>query len=385
MRFRFALALGLITACANTPAPAPDAAMSTPDASMPAVDSGPCTPACSSGQLCCPVALSYGCVAPTAAGVCPVPDLSVDQARASSSARVVWQYFTAADCAVVEECIVQPGWRRLLRFDTFTPNVGTGDFRMGPPQDHPELFQYSMCHMHYHFNGYASYTLLDSAGHTAATGHKQAFCLEDFEASSPTASPNPTYDCNNQGISVGWGDLYGAYLDCQWIDVTDVAPGNYTIRIDINGGSAAATHLITELSYDNNTANAPVTIPVDNPAVDPLAACSPTIDGVRDCGWLNAGTFDCTAGATVNVGCGGSCGVGSCTGDALLRVCPDSTPCGSHQALAQGDSECGGTGMNDCPGATFMCPASGHYTLLTAAYTYGDTTQACTPAAGATL
>src|SRR6185369_6334924 len=69
MRFRLALALVLITACANTPAPAEDASMST-DASLRAdAPASQCTTACTGGQLCCPVALSYACVAPTAAGV----------------------------------------------------------------------------------------------------------------------------------------------------------------------------------------------------------------------------------------------------------------------------------------------------------------------------
>ena len=33
------------------------------------------------------------------------------------------------------------------------------------------------------------------------------------------------------GISVGWGDDYYQGLDCQWIDVTDVNPGNYNLKI----------------------------------------------------------------------------------------------------------------------------------------------------------
>jgi hypothetical protein len=386
-RVHLVLALVFAAACTSTPPAADAGSDAAPDAFTPSdanVDAfSPCSPACGAGQLCCPVALAYGCVAPTSAGVCPMPDLTVDGDRASSSARVVWQYFPTTDCAVVEGCISAPGWRRLLRFDTYTPNVGTGDFAIGDPAAHPELFEYSSCHMHNHFNGYANYTLLDSTGATAATGHKQAFCLEDYEALTSTAGP--TYDCNNQGISVGWGDTYGNYLDCQWIDVTDVAPGNYTIRIDILGGTTGTMHLVEEISYANNTADAAVTIPVDDPAVDPTAACSPAIDGVRDCGWVNAGTFTCTPGSMVAVGCGGSCGVGSCHGDALLRICPDTTPCGSHTALGQGDSECGGAGANDCPGSRFTCPTSGQYTVLTGAYDYGDTSETCVPAAGAAL
>ncbi len=374
-------------ACTNAPPAATDAGSTPDDAAT--TDAGMddastadlCPGGCTAPQLCCPVALAYSCVDPTADGACPLPDLSVSESRAAESARVVWQFFEPTDCTIVEGCVAAPGWRRLLRFDTYTPNEGTGDFRMGAPADHPELFEYSSCHMHYHFNGYANYTLIDSTGATAAVGHKQAFCLEDFEqdATGPGISTRPTYDCSNQGISRGWGDLYGAYLDCQWIDVTDVAPGDYVIHIAINEDST-----IPEISYDNNTCDAHVTIPADV-AVDPTAPCTTPLTSDRDCGWATAGTFDCTVGATVNVGCGGSCGVGSCTGDPQMRICPGSEPCGSHDRLAFGDSECGVTGSYDCAGASFTCPDSGQYTVLVEPFAEGDTSATCVPAAGAHL
>ena len=40
--------------------------------------------------------------------------------------------------------------------------------------------------------------------------------------------------CSYQGVSVGWGDDYYAGLDCQWIDVTGVAPGQYNLAILLN-------------------------------------------------------------------------------------------------------------------------------------------------------
>jgi hypothetical protein len=391
MRHRLAfVALALGACTANPPAPLVDAgggtdAFSAPDMGMsmgPDTGLNDCTPACTGGTICCPQALTHQCLMPTAAGACPIPDLSVDQMRATQSAHVVWSNIAADDCVIMEGCVTQAGWRRLLLFDTFTPNVGTGDFHMGAPQDHPDLFEYSMCHMHYHFNGYANYTLIDSSGAEAAHGHKQAFCLEDSERVDTTAPARPTYDCSDQGIARGWGDLYYAGLPCQWVDVTDVPAGNYTLRIDINGGADAASHPITELSYTNNTAMASVTIPADDPAADPTVACTGPFADDRDCGWTNAGTFDCTAGATVTVGCGGGCGVGSCHGDPIMRICPDSTTCTSHNEIGYGDDECG-AGGNYCPGASFTCPTSGHYTVLTAPFTDGDTDWICTPAAGA--
>jgi hypothetical protein len=303
-----------------------------------------------------------------------MPDLSVDPDRASASARVVWEFFEEGDCAIAEGCVTAAGWRRLLRFETFTPNHGTADFRMGAPEDHPDLFEYSSCHEHYHYNGYADYKLLDAGGTEVGTGHKQAFCLMDTEqvSDAPGVARAPLYDCDFQGIQRGWGDSYYAALDCQWIDVTDVAPGDYSLRIEINGART-----IPELSYDDNVISVPVTVP-DDTTIDPIAACDRPLDGPRDCGWAVAGSVDCTAGATLDVGCGSGCGLGSCGADddAILRVCPGDAPCSSRDQLAYGDDGCGDT---YCPMTEFVCPAGGRYTLLVAPYYVGES-HACVPA-----
>jgi hypothetical protein len=90
-------------------------------------------------------------------------------------------------------------------------------------------------------------------------GHKQAFCLEDFEPVSANAGP-AKFTCAYQGISVGWSDTYGSYLDCQWIDVTGVFPGQYRLRVTINGGPSGP-HVFQESNYTDNVATVPVTIP----------------------------------------------------------------------------------------------------------------------------
>jgi len=173
-------------------------------------------------DVCCPVGSKCE------AGTCPLPDLWVDQDYLSATVETVVRDVSENSCSLMEGCIDAPGTRKLLRFSTRTPNTGDGDLYLGSPANNPS-FVYSQCHDHYHFQGYAEYRLLDEDGNQTAVGHKQAFCLEDFDPYDPNA-PSSLYDCGNQGIQLGWSDIYDRGLPCQWIDITDVPPGNYQLR-----------------------------------------------------------------------------------------------------------------------------------------------------------
>src|ERR1700722_16750147 len=35
-------------------------------------------------------------------------------------------------------------------------------------------------------------------------------------------------------VQAGWADIYQADLDCQWIDVTNIALGSYTLELEVN-------------------------------------------------------------------------------------------------------------------------------------------------------
>lgn len=104
-------------------------------------------------------------------------------------------------------------------------------------------------------------------------GRKQGFCIEDSRRylDTPRASCEDKYDCGNQGIQVGWVDNYGSSLDCQWygdsilihqrliqfrIDITDVEPGDYILRVEVN-----PERTILESNFENNYQEIPFTIP----------------------------------------------------------------------------------------------------------------------------
>ena len=199
-------------------------------------------------------ACSFAACAPGA----PCPDLVIDVDDLRASVVVSSRTFDPADCAVVEGCIIEPGTRRLLRFDTATANIGTADLVVGSPTA-SACFEFSQCHQHYHFRGFSLYTLLETDGTTvAAAGHKQSFCLEDVEqyAQAPAPDPAVPFTCDDQGLHVGWEDVYPSDIDCQWIDITGVPPGDYLLQVAVNTAG-----YLPESNYANDSATVPVTIP----------------------------------------------------------------------------------------------------------------------------
>jgi hypothetical protein len=217
------------------------------------------------------------------------PDLSIDQGVLQGLISIDMHTFAATDCAVVEG-MATAGTRRMLLFGTQSNNDGPGALFLGNPADHPDWFDYSTCHGHYHIKDYAAYRLWTPAGYDRwktlraanpglcaqqvmdanpdlagqfVKGNKLGLCFWDVlmmgqisvASQSCTRIPDPqTYvSCDYAGLSVCWADIYepGLYgfVDGQWIDVTDLPDGQYVLENESN-----STHLITEVSYTNNSA-----------------------------------------------------------------------------------------------------------------------------------
>uniref|UniRef100_A0A8C6FQH6 Lysyl oxidase like 1 n=1 Tax=Moschus moschiferus TaxID=68415 RepID=A0A8C6FQH6_MOSMO len=101
---------------------------------------------------------------------------------------------------------------------------------------------------HYHsMDEFSHYDLLDAAtGKKVAEGHKASFCLEDSTCDFGNLK---RYACTShtQGLSPGCYDTYNADIDCQWIDITDVQPGNYILKVHVN-----PKYIVLESDFTNN-------------------------------------------------------------------------------------------------------------------------------------
>jgi hypothetical protein len=196
------------------------------------------------------IILSY----PVTRAAAALPDLIINRPRLARTLFIQKRTFNPDDCAVIENCISGVGERKLLLFAVGFVNIG-GNLRIGRPENHPELFEYSPCHGHYHLSGAARYVLRRSDGTKVVGGRKQAFCFRDTVKYSSAAGP-AKYDCEVQGITAGWEDVYYRNLDCQWLDITGVPRGNYLLTVVVN-----PLRVFQESNYSNNSATVPVFIP----------------------------------------------------------------------------------------------------------------------------
>jgi hypothetical protein len=197
------------------------------------------------------------------------PDIAVI-AEGLDVERVIYRYIDEDSCALAEKCVGGSGWRRLLQFDASVKNLGGAALAIGDVDYYLEgsgsiladhnIFEYSACHEHYHFSYYGDF-LFGSGGEQS--GNKQAFCLQSTSRySNNEYSPltHPYGACSFQGIQAGWGDDYGAGIECQWVDVTD---------LDLSGGSAEGNLSFVFNPHEFLCEGSPVLDDAGNPTFEP--------------------------------------------------------------------------------------------------------------------
>jgi hypothetical protein len=331
------------------------------------------------------------------------PDLAV-VADALASNWVEYRYFPPESCALEEQCVGGPGWRRLLLFDATIKNTGAAPLSVGstdqgsPPRDH-NMFEFSACHEHFHFRHYGDFSYGDSPG------DKRAFCIESTERHYNNVGTPLVHDfgCENQGIAPGWGDTYIAGVECNWIDVTDIDipasgseqdlkfvlnPDKFICEGEPQLGKSdeplyESTDYVTETGdavdrpvcdflsgyASNNLGRRPVSLPPEGSIV--TSACKREQAGpLRDCGFdKQQDHIECEPGTEIHL----SCSVVEGEASQVLRVCDDSrklggVPCMYRHAL--GNAVVGA----DATAVSFVCPDArdadepgGSYSLYVAA------------------
>ncbi|XP_060611249.2 lysyl oxidase homolog 1 [Anolis sagrei] len=183
-----------------------------------------------------------------------LPDLVPDPNYVQASTYVQRAHLYSLRCAAEEKCLASTAYtpeatdydiRVLLRFPQRVKNQGTADFL---PNRARHTWEWHSCHQHYHsMDEFSHYDLLDAAtGKKVAEGHKASFCLEDTTCDFGNLK---RYACTShtQGLSPGCYDTYNADIDCQWIDITDVQPGNYILKVQVN-----PKYIVMESDFTNN-------------------------------------------------------------------------------------------------------------------------------------
>ena len=234
---------------------------------------------------------------------CNGPDLVVVEEAIINSLQTQVMQVSESDCYIDEGCLNGYGDRELVRFTTHIKNIGDLDYYIGvPSEDGNNQFEWGDCHGHWHHNGYAKYDLFDLNGALIPIGFKNGFCVMDLECSD---GGTYQYGCGNMGISAGCGDIYGAGLSCQWIDVTDVEDGTYYLVVRANYEFIPDALGREEMDYDNN--HAAVCINLDRTSgalvVEHVGGCEP----IYDCNGVLFGTAE--------MDCNGECGGNALVGD----------------------------------------------------------------------
>jgi len=330
------------------------------------------------------------------------PDLAVLQDQLANN-WIEYRYVAEDSCAIREQCVGGSGWRRLLLFDASIENSGAVPLSVGSvdpssPASQHNMFEFSECHQHYHFRHYGDFS------YGSSPGDKRAFCVESTDRYFNNEQTPLVHDfgCENQGVAVGWGDTYIAGVECNWIDITDLAISaqgtTQSLKFEVNPDKflcegkprldAAGQPVYEPTSFVTETG-----APVDRPVCDFASGYASNNTGVRavrvpktgglvtafctrnqagplrDCGFSEQPrAFNCKPGKPVHL----KCRVSDGEPNQVLRVCESSKQLGGMACMyteslsSQTVTEDGVDVSFECPKARSNSEPGGAYALYTA-------------------
>jgi len=170
-----------------------------------------------------------------------------------------------------------------------------------------EAMYYDLVHEHWHLLNFAHMELKKLDGSTIVSDRKNGFCLGDRYATADanslphdarqdrsTEGKLATYLGSNtycefrdssatdvkEGISVGRGDNYSYNIALQWLDITHVPSGTYTVVNTVN-----STHSLLESNYSNNSSAIAISLQWPGGAHDPPAVITepPVVKLLNSC------------------------------------------------------------------------------------------------------
>lgn len=131
-------------------------------------------------------------------------------------------------------------------------------------------------HNHWHFDDFSFYVLrAESTGATVAQAKKVSFCVIDTDHAFPGLPGSPRFGyygnagCGAdsvEGMSVGWGDTYGAFLPGQSLKVAGLPAANYCLM-----SRADPADRLIELDESNNTQRTRIFLDQPSQSVQVLA------------------------------------------------------------------------------------------------------------------
>lgn len=178
------------------------------------------------------------------------PNLVVDEATLGASLAIERRAFAMESCEVAAGCVAGDGERWLLRFASSLRNAGDGPLAVDDRHLAP-----ARCGEGRVLRDFFAWRIRDSEGEVRGEGSVDLDCIADGRP--PEGGGAIRYTCNErQGLQPGWIDDRVPQSACAFVDLGDLAPGDYELELVAN-----AARTLPERETGDNAVRVPLRIP----------------------------------------------------------------------------------------------------------------------------